>query len=64
MKTKKKFDCVRMKNHIQAQLLKEWQELTQEQIRKRISKFLATSNNDVARWWRSIPSSSKARRVP
>jgi hypothetical protein len=54
MKTAKTFDCVQMKDEIQAGLRAEWQGLTEEEIRDKVQKHLATSDSDVAKWWRSI----------
>jgi hypothetical protein len=54
MKTQKKFDCLRMKEDIQTQLRKKWRGKSRQQIREEISHFLATSENSVAAWWRSL----------
>jgi len=54
MKTPKKFDCVRMKDQIQAQLREQWQGLTEEEIRAKVREHLATSDGEVAKWWRSV----------
>jgi hypothetical protein len=56
MKATKTFDRVRMKNDIQAHLLKQWRGLPQKEIRLHVSQHLATSDSDVAAWWRSIES--------
>ena len=54
MKTAKAFDCVRIKDHVQARLLKQWRGLSREEIQSQIRRDLATSDSDVAKWWRSI----------
>ena len=54
MKTAKKFDCVQMKNDIQARLRTQWQGLTEEEIRARVREHLETSESSVAKWWRAI----------
>lgn len=52
MKKKKDFDCVEMKNQIQAQIARENEGLTDEEIREKRRLFLETSDNEVARAWR------------
>jgi len=54
MAKKKSFDCVEMKNAIQARLLKEYAGLTDEEVRARIKRKLTTSKDPVAQKWRSI----------
>ena len=54
MKKTKTFDCVEMKNKIQAQLAAEYRGLTDEERRRRIADELATSDNPVARKWRTM----------
>ncbi|RJP25129.1 MAG: hypothetical protein C4527_17525 [Candidatus Omnitrophota bacterium] len=53
---KKKFDCVEMKNAIQAQLRKEYEGLSDEEIRTRIKHKLETSDTPAARLWRRLTS--------
>lgn len=47
-----KFDCIEMKDEIQAKLRKEWESLTDKEIRDRIRRNLETSQSPIARWWR------------
>lgn len=54
MKTKKKLDCLRMKREIQAKLHKKWAGLTIDEIQAAIRQDLATSQSDMAKWWRSM----------
>jgi len=54
MKKNKEFDCVEMKNSIQAQLLKEWEGMSDEEIEAQIDQKLRTSTSPVAKLWRSI----------
>ena len=54
MATKKNFDCVEMKNRIQAQIMEEDRGLTDEEIRRRRQHMLETSDSLVARKWREI----------
>jgi len=61
MSHEKKFDCVKMKDEIQARLRKEWEGLTDEQIRERIRQNLDTSNEPLAVWWRKICESNAAK---
>jgi hypothetical protein len=76
MKKSKRFDCVRLKNEIQAQLLREQRGLTESEIQARTEQELATSDSPAARFWRGLtathpvskvaesPSSYRARRRP
>jgi len=68
MKREKAFDCLNMKDEIQASLGRKWAGLTDEEVRERMRQELATSEDVVSRWWRSIgqaeqtvPSTSQAR---
>ena len=54
MTARKRFDCVEMKNAIQARLQEEREGLTDEEVRQQIAEFLATSDNPLARKWRRI----------
>jgi hypothetical protein len=54
MKNPKSFDCVEMKNGIQALLRKEHEGLSDEEIERRRRAWLETSDDRLARWWRSI----------
>ena len=54
MKKTKSFDCVEMKDAIQAKLRKEYEGLTPQQVRQRRQMKLKTSNNDVAVKWRRM----------
>jgi phosphoglycerol transferase MdoB-like AlkP superfamily enzyme len=56
MKPAKKFDCLRMKEELQDKVQKKWEGLSDEDIRREIHDYLDTSENDLACWWRSIPS--------
>ena len=60
MKAKKKFDCVEMKNTIQARRHKEHEGLSDEEIRKRIERRLTASDDTVACKWRRIADHEKA----
>ena len=59
MKRKKSFDCVEMKNAIQAQLRKEYEGLDEKEIARRRREWLETSDTEVAKWWRSIQASQQ-----
>lgn len=54
MKRAKDFDCVQMKNEIQARLLQEYHGLTDAEIQARIEQELATSSAPAAQFWRRI----------
>jgi len=53
MRRTRKFDCVKMKNDIQARLAREWRGLTDDQIVERIRQELATGDDPVAQLWRA-----------
>jgi len=66
MKTKK-FDCVRMKNEIQAKLLRQYAGLSDEQRAALIERELAVSDSPVAKLWRRLteaPSLGKVAEPP
>ena len=52
---RKSFDCVAMKNAIQAKLRQKQEGLTDEEVLRRRREWLDTSDDPVARWWRSLP---------
>ena len=54
MMKNKTFDCVKMKNEIQAKLRQEYDALTPEEIRKRRREKLETSDDLIARKWRRL----------
>ena len=52
----KKFDCVEMKDRIQAEMLREYEGLSDEEVRERIQLKLETSDSVVAKKWRKMQS--------
>jgi hypothetical protein len=54
MKTAKAFDCVALKNAIQAQILKEREGISDADVRGLVQRKLETSNTPVGRLWRTI----------
>ena len=59
MKKAKAFDCVRMKDEIQARLLREYKGMTDEQVRRRRARKLATSQSPIAKLWRELQARDK-----
>jgi hypothetical protein len=59
MKKAKKFDCVRLKDELQARLMREYKGLTDEQIRRRRARKLATSRSPIAKLWRALQARDK-----
>ena len=62
---KKSFDCVQMKNEIQAKLYARRAGMTEAQRRADIEQQLESSNSPIAKWWRenkpaAAPLSGKA----
>ncbi|TFH14514.1 MAG: hypothetical protein E4H02_09730 [Lentisphaerales bacterium] len=53
---KKSFDCVEMKNRIQAELQEEWRGMSDDEIRTEISDTLSKSDSPVAQLWKRISS--------
>ena len=70
MKPAKKFDCVKMKDEIQARLLAEYRGLSDEEVTRRMHRKLEASDSPAARWWRAIvareteSAASRGRRKP
>ena len=54
MRTAKTFDCVQMKDEIQARLAKRRRGMTDAEIRSEIRANLAASENPIAKLWRAI----------
>ena len=61
MKKNKEFDCVEMKNRIQAQLSKDWDGKSNAEIREEIHKRMETSQTPIAQFWRRIRKKDAAR---
>lgn len=54
MKRKKAFDCVAMKDAIQAQHAKDYAGMTDEERWETVERKLAASDDIVARKWRGL----------
>ena len=63
MKKTKRFDCVQMKNEIQAKLLRNNRGMTDDEVQRALEAELATSNTPAARFWRRITSTPAASKV-
>ena len=50
----KTFDCVKMKNAIQAKQRREWKGLPDEEVRRRVKERLDASDDPLARKWRRV----------
>lgn len=48
----KTFDCVEMKNRIQAELIAEEARLGADEMERRRREWLETSSDPLAVWWR------------
>jgi hypothetical protein len=64
MRTKEAFDCLRMKREIQAKLHKKWAGLSTAEIEAAIEHDLATSQTEVARWWRRLVAAQISQKRP
>lgn len=53
----KTFDCVEMKDRIQAELLEETSGLNDAEKAQRRDEWLKISNDPLAVWWRSMNAS-------
>lgn len=60
MKTKKPFDCVEMKRDIQANMRKEFEGLSSEEMRNRIRRQLEADESPVGDFYRRAASSPNA----
>lgn len=54
---KKTFDCVEMKNRIQAKKREDEQRLGVAETRRRGEEWLARGDDPLARWWRTLAAS-------
>ena len=63
MKKAKRFDCVRMKNDIQAGMLRKYRGMTDAEIQADLEHELATSNSPAAQFWRRISSKNEPAKV-
>ena len=63
MKAPKRFDCVQMKNDIQAQLLKEYAGLTDGEQMDSMRKELSASDAPAAKFWRRMMLSQNVKKV-
>ena len=52
--TKKSFDCVEMKDQLQEEFRKRYQDLDDKKLRAQISSELNTSENPLALFWKKI----------
>ncbi|MCX5674786.1 MAG: hypothetical protein NTX87_07245 [Planctomycetota bacterium] len=59
MKKTKEFDCVRFKDELQARLMREYKGLTDDEIRRRTARKLATSQSPIAKLWRKLVAREK-----
>ena len=53
MNDEERFDCVEMKNRIQAELFREYEGLPAEEERRKRLQKLATADTPAARMWQS-----------
>ena len=60
----KTFDCVEMKNRIQAELLKETTGLNNAEKAHRRDEWLRTSTDPLAVWWRTMNASHACDQEP
>jgi len=63
MKSMKSYDCVQMKNQIQAELLKRWQGLSDKEIKAQIRRDLKESKSPTAALWRRLTKRNTGRRA-
>jgi hypothetical protein len=63
MKKAKQFDCVKMKNDIQAKLRLRYRGMTDDQIQAAMERGLASSDSPPARLWRRLTGRPKIAKV-
>jgi len=56
----KRFDCVRMKNDIQARMRRRFAGMTDNEIQAHIERELAASDSPAARLWRDLTGRNSA----
>jgi hypothetical protein len=61
---KKAFDCVEMKNRLQAEQQEQEQRLGAEEIRRRRQHWLAKGEDGLARWWRALSKQAQLEHKP
>jgi hypothetical protein len=61
---KKSFDCVEMKNRLQAEMLEREALLGPEEARRKRQQWLATGDDELAKWWRSLAPVRKPEEIP
>lgn len=54
MSMERDFDCVKMKDEIQARLRAHWEGLSAAEVRERIQHDLETSTEPIAEWSRRL----------
>jgi hypothetical protein len=64
VKRTKAFDCVEMKNCIQAEMLAEEKQVGEEEMARRREAWLKSSDDPLAVWWRNIGSAKKPPKQP
>lgn len=60
----KSFDCVEMKNRLQAEMREREALPGPEEARRKRQQWLATSDDALAKWWRSLAPVRKPEDVP
>jgi hypothetical protein len=63
IRKRRRFDCVAMKNKLQAEFLREHRGLTPAQSRAHLRRQLATSDAPAARFWRRITATQPVSKV-
>lgn len=58
-KASKVFDCIAVKDAVQEVLLNEEKRLGEEEVMRRHRKWLHTSNDPLAAWWRKASNARK-----
>lgn len=64
MKSKKPFDCVKLKNDIQASLYHERKGMTQAEVHTAIEEKLETAQTPLAAMWRRLSKAEHSRIPP
>jgi len=60
MKTAKQFDCVAMKDRIQAEQAERHRQLADDQVRRRTRRELDRSKSPVGKLWRALDARAHA----
>ena len=60
MEAKKKFDCLELKDRLQAEVTREIEEIGERAYFSRLHQWLDASDDPLAVWWRRVADAQKS----